>query len=168
MVRRWQARWVFSRASHPKQPIDSSPSAPTPFLAALAPEHLPRWRVTGYALRLRGIRVQGRVGVSDAERAAPQELVVAVDVELGGTSYPATDDLERAANYAEIVSAVAETADALADRLLETYALRVAERLVLRWPAAHRVRVAVTKAAVPVAPHTDEANVEVTLDSPWS
>jgi len=137
-------------------------------MTAPASRQVARWQVAGYALRLRGIHVHGSVGVSDLERSKPQELVVAVDVELGGSSYPASDDIDRAADYADIVRAVAESASARADRLLETYALRVAERLVERWPAAHRVRVAVTKAAVPVTPRTDEASVEITLDSPWS
>jgi dihydroneopterin aldolase len=103
------------------------------------------------------------MGVSDAERAKLQELVVAVDVELSGDRYPIADELDRAANYAEIVRAADESARERADRLLETFALRVARRLVGHWPAARRVRVAVTKAAVPVEPATDEATVEVTL-----
>jgi dihydroneopterin aldolase len=49
------------------------------------------------------------------------------------------------------------------DRLLETFALRVARQLGERWPAAERVRVGVTKANVPVQPAPDEATVEVTL-----
>lgn len=137
-------------------------------MTAPASRQVTRWQVAGYALRLRGICVPGCVGVSDAERSKPQELMVAVDLELRGTSYPATDELHSAADYAEIVRTAAESANGLADRLLETYALRVAERLVERWPAAQRVRVAVTKAAVPVTPRTDEASVEVTLERPWS
>ena len=119
--------------------------------------------IVGYALRLRGTRVQSRMGVSDAERARPQELVVAVDLELSGARYPEQDELERAADYAEIVRIVDELAQERAYRLLETLALRVARRLVRQWPSAERVRVAVTKAVVPVAPRTDEATVEVTL-----
>jgi len=119
--------------------------------------------VESYALRLRGIRVQSHMGVSDSERARPQELVVAVDVELSGERYPVADELDTAANYAEIVRAADESARERADRLLETFALRVARRLASHWPAAKRVRVAVTKACVPVEPSTDEATVEVTL-----
>lgn len=119
--------------------------------------------VFGYALRLRGIRVHSHMGVSDAERARAQELVVAVDLELNGDTYPTTDDIERAADYAEIVRSVDESARERPDRLLETFALRVARRLVERWPAALRVRVAATKAVVPIEPRTDEATVEVTL-----
>lgn len=117
----------------------------------------------GYALRLRGIRVHSCMGVSDAERAQPQALLVAVDLELSGARYPEQDELERAADYAEIVRVVDDLGRERPYRLLETFALRVARRLVRQWPSAERVRVAVTKAVVPVAPHTDEATVEVTL-----
>lgn|GEM_PF-2799115 len=119
--------------------------------------------VLGYGLRLRGIRVHSHVGVSEAERARAQELVVAVDIELNGDAYPTTDEIDRAADYADIVRIADESARERDDRLLETYALRVARRLVERWPAAHRARVAVTKAIVPIEPRTDEATVEVTL-----
>jgi dihydroneopterin aldolase len=119
--------------------------------------------VIGYALRLRGIRVQSHMGVSDAEREHAQELIVAVDLELAGELYPTRDELERASDYAEIVRAADESARQRADRVLETYALRLAQRLSKRWPDAERVRVAVTKATVPVAPRTDEATVEITL-----
>jgi dihydroneopterin aldolase len=119
--------------------------------------------VLSYALRLRGIRVAGHVGVGDSERASAQALVVAADVELAGALYPAADELERAADYADVVSAVERMAEDRAYRLLETFALRVAERLAERWPAAQRVRVAVTKALVPVSSPTDEATVEVVL-----
>jgi dihydroneopterin aldolase len=119
--------------------------------------------VLGYALRLRGIRVRSYMGVSDAERARAQPLVVAVDLELNGDAYPMIDEIDRAADYADIVGIADECARQRPDRLLETYALRVARRLVERWPAALRVRVAVTKAVVPIDPRTDEAAVEVTL-----
>lgn len=117
----------------------------------------------GYALRLRGIRVLSHMGVSDVERERPQELVVAVDLELNAELYPSLDELDRAADYAEIAQAADESARERPYRLLETYALRVAHRLAARWPTAQRVRVAVTKATVPVVPATDEATVEVTL-----
>src|SRR5690606_38108374 len=85
------------------------------FMTALASKQWLRRPVTSYALRLRGIRVQGHMGVSDVERSKPQELVVAVDLELDGSRYPATDDLDRAANYAEVVRVATESADAVAD-----------------------------------------------------
>ncbi|HYQ14149.1 MAG TPA: dihydroneopterin aldolase [Polyangiaceae bacterium] len=119
--------------------------------------------VVGYALRLRGIRVQGHLGVSDAERERLQELVVAVELELAGEQYPPTDEIERAVDYAAIVRIVEESVQERHFRLLETFALGVARRLGDRWPAAVRVRVAATKAIVPVSPVTDEAAVEITL-----
>jgi 7,8-dihydroneopterin aldolase/epimerase/oxygenase len=126
-------------------------------------EGRPLRQVVGYALRLRGIRVPSRVGVSEAERERPQELVVAVDLELAGESYPKSDEIDRAVDYAEIVGSVHESARERAYHLLESFALRVAQRLGERWSGVERVRVAVTKAVVPVSPATDEASVEVTL-----
>ena len=120
-------------------------------------------QVVGYALRVRGARVQSHMGVSEDERSVAQELVVAADVELPGEAFPMTDELARAANYATIVSVAEETARERAFQLLETFAFRVASRLGDHFPLAERVRVAVTKAIVPVVPHTDEATVEVTL-----
>jgi dihydroneopterin aldolase len=120
-------------------------------------------QVVRYALRLRGIRVPSRMGVSEAERERPQELVVSVDLELTGENYPSTDEIDRAVDYAEIVCAVHESAREKSYHLLESFALRVARRLGDRWPGAEQVRVAVTKAVVPVSPTTDEATVEITL-----
>jgi 7,8-dihydroneopterin aldolase/epimerase/oxygenase len=120
-------------------------------------------QIVGYALRLRGIRVQSRVGVSDSERALAQELVVAIDIDLPGRACPMADELEHAADYAGIVAVTDETARERDYQLLETFAFRVASRLGRRFPLAERTRVAVTKASVPVTPHTDEATVEITL-----
>lgn len=119
--------------------------------------------VVGYALRLRGIRVRSHMGVTDAERAEPQELVVAVDIELPREAYPDADELDQAANYAPVVRITADSARERGYRLLETFALSVARRLTAHFAAAERVRVGVTKARVPVLPPTDEASVEVTL-----
>jgi dihydroneopterin aldolase len=119
--------------------------------------------IVAYALRVRGIRVQSRVGVSETERSRPQELLVAVEVELPGERYPDADDLAQAADYAEVVRVADEAARERPERLLETFALRVARRLGDRFPTARLVRVAVTKAKVPVQPPTNDATVEVTL-----
>lgn len=134
-----------------------------PSMTLRATRSVPAAPIVGYALRLRGIRVPSHMGVGDAERASPQELVVAVDLELSGELYPSADELEKATDYAEIVRAVDEAARQQPYRLLETFALQVARRLLARWPAAERVRVSVTKAVVPVLPTTEEATVEVTL-----
>ena len=56
----------------------------------------PRRQVLGYGLRVRGLRVMSHVGVGDEERAHAQELVVAVELELPGSSYPEVDELTRA------------------------------------------------------------------------
>lgn len=114
-------------------------------------------------MRVRGLRIQRQVGVSEAERSLPQELVLDVDVELPGSTFPASDELEQAADYAEIVRVASEAFRERPLRLLETYAAAVAEQLAECFRAAERIRVAVTKVRVPVRPTPDEARVEITL-----
>ncbi len=118
-------------------------------------------QVVSYALRLRGIRVRSHMGVSDSERATPQELIVAIDLELPGGLCPVTDELARAVDYAEIVRIADHSARERPHQLLETFARVVAGRLNARWPGAERLRIAVTKATVPVLPRPDEATVEL-------
>jgi dihydroneopterin aldolase len=125
--------------------------------------HAARRLVTSYALRVRGLRLQRQVGVSEAERSLPQELVLDADVELPGRSFPAADELEQAADYGEVVRVATEAFRDRPVRLLETYAAAVAQRLGERFAAAERIRVAVTKVRVPVDPAPDEARVEITL-----
>ena len=120
-------------------------------------------QVVGYALRIRGARVRCHVGVSEMERADAQELVVAVDVELPGHAWPTRDDLNEAADYSAVVAIANETATERAYQLLETFARRAVLRIGEHFPHAERVRVAVTKAIVPVVPRPDEATVEVVV-----
>jgi 7,8-dihydroneopterin aldolase/epimerase/oxygenase len=123
----------------------------------------PACHISSYALRLRGIRVRGHFGVTDTERACPQDLLVDVDVEIEDASYPQDDDLDQAVDYAEIARVAARAAQGAADHLLESYVVRVARCLADHWPVVHKVRVACTKAHVPTTPCMDSALVEVTL-----
>ncbi|OQX68325.1 MAG: hypothetical protein B6A08_10515 [Sorangiineae bacterium NIC37A_2] len=119
--------------------------------------------LSNYAVRLRGLRVPCHVGVPSAERDRLQDLIVALDVEHPGELYPRLDDLEVATDYGALAQIVMASAKERSFVLLETFALLVAERVTARFPRAERVRVAVTKAVVPLEPKTEEATVEIVL-----
>jgi dihydroneopterin aldolase len=122
-----------------------------------------RKTIVTYALRLRGIRVCCCIGVTELERARPQELCVDVDVEFDGECYPFGDDIAFTVDYSKMVSIVAESVNGSSECLLESYALRIARRLEGKWPGVEKVRVAVTKTHVPTSLPVDEAKVEVVL-----
>ncbi len=74
----------------------------------------------------RGIPCRCRVGVTARERAAPQELLVDVEVALAPAAFGAPDDLDRTVDYA-LIAAVARAVAAKDEyRLVETLAERIA------------------------------------------
>jgi dihydroneopterin aldolase len=107
------------------------------------------------------IPLQARVGITDAERA--KEQAVLVDVELGldlgraGTA----DELERTVDYEKVCDVVADTVRARPYRLIETMAETCARALLGAWPAVAEVRVRVKKPGALRARGVPYAAVEV-------
>ena len=102
-------------------------------------------------VRIEGLLVQVRVGVSTRERERPQNVRFDVTLELAGRSLPRRDVLKDVvADYDVLATRVFEEASAKPVRLLETLVGRVAEAL-LRATPAERVRVAATKVPTPRA-----------------
>jgi dihydroneopterin aldolase len=109
---------------------------------------------------LRNIRLDGRHGVPDEERATPQPFEV--DVELGLDLGPAgrSDDLARTVDYSKVDQAVREIVGTRSFRLLETIAETIAERLLADHPV-DEVVVRVRKPAVRLAGPVDYSGVEI-------
>lgn len=90
-----------------------------------------------------------RIGVTAAERAAEQRLLVSVEVETDTRAAAAADDLRRSVNYAEVAKGLRKLADGerrTIERLAED-----AARVVLRTYRPASVTVTVTKFALPGA-----------------
>lgn len=110
------------------------------------------------AVHVHDLRVFGRHGVHDEERARGQEFVFDVELEVGerGTS----DRLEDAVDYVEVARAVREVSDGRTFALLEALASAVADELERRF-APERLLVRVTKPSV--RPDGLEGTVGVTV-----
>ena len=111
---------------------------------------------------LTGVRARGFHGVLPEERSAGQEFVV--DVVLGVSDVAraaSTDDLALTVDYGEVALAVVALIKGPAVDLIETLAVRVAERC-LEFPAVQVVTATVHKPSAPIpVPFTDVA-VQVT------
>ncbi len=116
--------------------------------------------ISGYTLRLQGVRFRANIGASAAERSIPQDLVVDVDLELPVAALPKRDAKRDVIDYDRVVRVVVEVGLAEPYRLIEVYVQRVLERLLTETPAL-RVRVAATKSRVPSTYSTDLAAVEL-------
>jgi len=87
-------------------------------------------------LRLSGIRTFPRIGVTEAERAMPQECEADVEIFGDWGAAAASDDLERSIDYSLVVEKVREVAAAREYRLLETLAYAVLDCVCAGFPVA--------------------------------
>lgn len=119
----------------------------------------------GLGLRLvfvRGLALQARLGVHPHEKAAPQRIIVGVELLVEDEAAPGgigPDDIRRVVDYEGIVRAARAVAAEGHTLLVETLAERIAAA-ALADPRALRVRVAIEKPdAFP-----DVASVGVTIE----
>jgi dihydroneopterin aldolase len=101
-----------------------------------------------------------RIGVTEQERAAPQELVVDLELELDTREASRTDDLRYSVDYAAVWQRLAEAAQRQPYALVETLAERIAAAVLGEFPA-HAVRVRARKPGALRKQGVDWAGVEI-------
>jgi 7,8-dihydroneopterin aldolase/epimerase/oxygenase len=91
------------------------------------------------------LRVFGRHGVGEEERAQGQDFLFDVELDVGERGL--SDRIEDAVDYSAVAHAVQEVSDARAYNLIEALAAAVADELLARFDA-QRATVRVKKPAV--------------------
>jgi dihydroneopterin aldolase len=109
---------------------------------------------------LQGMRFEGRHGVSDDERAYPQEIEVDLEVEADLTAAGQTDDLADTINYSPLVQVCRRVVEERSFKLLEAIAGAIATEVLAATPAT-AVVVRVRKLAVPIDADLDFAGVQI-------
>jgi dihydroneopterin aldolase len=112
-------------------------------------------------ITLKGMRFEGRLGVSEEERLLPQLLEV--DVEIGADLAVAagSDVLDDTIDYGPLVLLTGRVVGGSDFRLLERLAGAVADAVLEAAPRAGDVTVRVRKLAVPLDVDMDHAEVEL-------
>jgi dihydroneopterin aldolase len=109
---------------------------------------------------LHGIELHGYHGVLDDERREGQRFLVDLELDLADETAAATDAIEDAVDYRDVVATVIEVSDARAYHLLEAFATAIADTLLERFPLT-RARVRVRKPEVALARPVDHAAIVV-------
>ena len=109
-------------------------------------------------IELSGIELHGYHGVLEHERREGQRFLFDVELEVGEAG--ASDRIEDAVDYRDVVACVREVSDGRAYRLLEALAARLAAALLERFPV-ERVEVRVRKPDVVLDPPVEQAAVSV-------
>lgn len=111
-------------------------------------------------ITLTGLRVFGRHGVFEHERADGQEFVVDVTVWLDLTTAAASDDLAETLHYGELALLAADIVGGRPYRLIETVAGRIADE-AMKDERLRAVEVTVHKPSAPIP--VTFADVAVTI-----
>lgn len=111
-------------------------------------------------IRLRDLRAASLVGIYERERAAPQPIIVHVEMAVDAAAAIATDDLAHAVDYEAVATRVRDVAADARFYLLEPLTQAILDA-VLAFPGVQRATVRVQKPqAIP------DALVEVELSGP--
>jgi len=109
---------------------------------------------------LSGVSLKCRIGVPDAERSRPQEILVDLEIDVDTRPAAATDDINDTINYSKVLDRLEELANASEFRLIETLAGRIAE-CVLQFPLANGVRLRLRKPGALASRGVAHAAVEI-------
>ncbi len=101
-------------------------------------------------IELRGLRLVGRVGVLDLERAQDQPLEVDLDLIVDLAAAGASDDLADTVDYGAVCATVAGAVAAGHVALLERLAARVADAVLALDPRIDTVDLTIRKLRPPV------------------
>lgn len=113
------------------------------------------------AIKIRGLRVDAHVGVTDEERSQPQTIVVNVHISADLERASMSDDLEDTIDYAAAATAVAERIASQQSKLLEHLAGGIADDL-LSLTGVRGVTVEIAKEPPPL--EEDVETVAVTIE----
>jgi dihydroneopterin aldolase len=111
-------------------------------------------------VEIRGLKLRGRHGVTDEERANEQPFVVNLAARLDARPAAMFDDLSSTLDYEEAVRIVAKIVTGESYSLIETLADRIA-RSILANPRVMDVWVRVAKTHAPLSEDVEEVAVEV-------
>ncbi len=108
----------------------------------------------------KGLRAKGRIGVTEAERAVPQGLIVDLELELDLGPPGLSDDLEDTIDYSKVTGDVARLIEDNEVLLLEHLAQKIADHLLTE-PKLGRVTVVLGKERPPVPEEVDGVSVRI-------
>jgi len=113
-------------------------------------------------IRIDGMSVHTRHGVTEAEREVGQRMIFDLELLVPGCGATSSDRVEETVDYGELAFLVADLATAESRLTLERLVDLIGREILTRYPVS-RVTVRATKPEPPVPFTMDGASVELTL-----
>ena len=102
------------------------------------------------AIHVEQLELLAHVGVPDDERGKPQRITVTISAWPKVSLHGLSDDISGTINYAAMARLVRDVVDERRDKLIETLAEKIAERLLRELPI-RRLRIELRKFVLPDA-----------------
>jgi dihydroneopterin aldolase len=80
-------------------------------------------------IRVRGLRIKARIGVTEEERAEPQTLTIDVELKVDARKAGRSDSLADTVDYSQVVERIERVVSAGETRLLERLAQRIVDEI---------------------------------------
>lgn len=112
-------------------------------------------------IHIEGLRVDALIGVHPHEREGRQPLLFDLELAFDNRPPAASDDVADALDYAAVCEAVREHVTGRGDQLLETLLETLASDLLMRFPAARRLRLRVHKPEAAQTLGCDDVGVSI-------
>jgi dihydroneopterin aldolase len=117
-------------------------------------------KTAGDRIRLAGVKLHTRIGVTPEERGTSQECEADLTLWMDFEAAAATDALENSIDYCRVLETARRVSEACEYRLLETLAYRIARALLGEFPV-HRVGLKLRKRPESLRGRVDFVEVEV-------
>ncbi len=110
---------------------------------------------------LKGIKLRGRIGVTEEEKHHDQLYVVGIAIEADLKPVAVSDELKDTIDYSMVMKFAQDLMDEMQCELLEKYADELAKAILETHRLADSVRVSIEKPDAPIAGEFESVGVEI-------
>ncbi len=110
---------------------------------------------------LKGIRLRGRIGVTEEEKHHDQLYIIGIIIEADLKPAAASDELKDTIDYSTIMKFAQDLMDEMDCELIEKYADELATAILETHRLADSVRVSIEKPNAPIAGEFESVGVEI-------
>lgn len=111
-------------------------------------------------LTIKGLKLRGLHGYHDFEREQGNDFEIDLIFTADLRASARGDDLSQTIDYQDAVAIVEEVIDGPSQKLIETLAATIGDRLFDRYPSAQKLTVALRKLSPPLNVDTDYSEVQ--------
>ena len=117
-----------------------------------------------FKIIIKNLNLFGYHGVKESEKEDGQNFCFNIEILLGASDFPDTDDLEDTLNYSGVIELIKNINSSRSFNLLETLSRTIASRIMEMSSMAERVTVKIEKTSPPIKENLESVGVECVLD----